>query len=543
MVSGMVVAPQPEAVEAGVEILMQGGNAVDAVIAGGLVQGAVDHQMCGIAGFGSLLVHRPQDGSVESIDFHGRCPAAVRPDMWEHLLRGETRDGFGFVLEGGVNNIGYQSVTTPGALAAYHLAVERHGTRALADLLQPAIDYAENGFKVRPRTHSYWTTGEDQGRVKCVDQLAFSATGRKMYFTADGEVVPQGTVIRNPDLAATLRTVAEEGIDVFYEGRIARRIDEDMRAHGGLVTADDLGAYRPDILKPLEGSYRGFRFVTNNPPGGGVMLIEMLNILEEFDLKAMGHNSPDYIRVVSEAMKRATIDKDNRVADPKFVDVPLALLTSKDYGRKLARAIRAGEVASVERFEKKPQDTTQIVAVDRDGLCATMTHSLGSPSGVITDGLGFMYNGCMSVFDPRPGRTGSLAAGKARFSGIAPTIMYRDGRPWLVIGAHGGTQIPMSLLQTILNIVDFNMTMQEAVSAPRFSATSNIIDVLNRIPRYVTREVEKMGYRVERSHLSYGFGTPHGIMIEDGVLKGGTDPSRDGMALAVPEVAPARGAS
>lgn len=265
------------------------------------------------------------------------------------------------------------------------------------------------------------------------------------------------------------------------------------------------------------------------------MLVQMLNMLENFDLEALGHNSAAYLRVVGEAMKRATIDKDRLIGDPAFVDVPIGHLSSKEYAKSMASEITAGVVAHVPRlnsgFESK--DTTHVSVVDRDGNCVTMTHSLGMPSGVITDGLGFLYNGCMGVFDPRPGRTGSIEPGKSRFTSVCPSIIFRDGRPRLVIGAPGATQIAMGVLQATLNVLDFGMTMTEAVSAPRFSATGNVIDVSNRITYRTTRQLEAEGYEVIRSPYTFGFAAVHGIRIEGERLDGGADPGHDGIAIAV----------
>jgi len=340
--------------------------------------------------------------------------------------------------------------------------------------------------------------------------------------------------VANPDLARTLRRIAEDGAAIFYSGAIAETIAEDMARNGGLLGFDDLRNYRTTRCDPLRGSYRGLEIATSQPPGGGVMLLEMLNMLECFDLAALGHNTPDYIRIVAEAMKRATADKDRFVGDPAFVEVPLGRLLDKGYARDMAASIRAGEKAAVERLGGgEAKNTTHISVIDEDGNAVSMTHSLGMPSGVITEGLGFMYNGCMGVFDPRPGRAGSLAPGKSRFSSICPSIVFRDGKPFLVIGAPGGTQIAMGVLQAILNIVDFSMSISEAVAAPRFSATSDLIDVSNRIPASATRALEAQGYGIVRSYLSYAFAAVHGIKIEDGRWSGGADPSHDGMALAV----------
>jgi gamma-glutamyltranspeptidase/glutathione hydrolase len=261
----------------------------------------------------------------------------------------------------------------------------------------------------------------------------------------------------------------------------------------------------------------------------------MLNILENFDLGTLGHNSAEYIQVVSEAMKFATIDKDTRIGDPNFMNIPVQSLTSKAYASELAAIIGRGEKAHVERFDpaQESKDTTHVCVIDAAGNAVSLTHSLGMPSGAISDGLGFMYNGCMGVFDPRPGRAGSIAPGKSRFSAVSPTIVFKDDNPFIVIGAPGGTFITMGVLQAILNVIDFGMSMSDAVAAPRFSANSDVIDVSNRIPRFVTDEIEKMGYPIARSHLSYAFAGVHAIKIEDGVWSGGADPGRDGMALTV----------
>ncbi|MEO1193348.1 MAG: gamma-glutamyltransferase [Pseudomonadota bacterium] len=533
----MISTPQPEASETGVEILRRGGNAVDAAIATALVQGVVDPQMCGIAGFGSLHIYMPGKGFHGLIDFHGKTPAAATPEMWEDLIEGETRDGFGFILKGRVNDAGYQSITVPGSLKAYFEAQTTHGVMDWADVVQPAIDEAEAGVVIRPHVHYFWTVEEGMGRVMTTERLAMTPTGRRIYFHPDGSLKRPGERLDNPDMARTLRLIAKEGAKVFYEGEIAEAIDADMKANGGLLSAEDLKTYTTTHTEPLRGEFRGYEITSNQPPGGGIMLIEMLQILEAFDLKALGHNSADYLRIVSEAMKRATSDKDSCVGDPAFYDVPIERLTDPAYAAELAAAIKAGEVAHVERHGgsfAESKNTTQISIADADGNLVSMTHSLGMPSGVITEGLGFMYNGCMGVFDPRPGRAGSIAPGKARFSSICPSIIFKEGEPRLVIGAPGGTQIAMGVLQATLNVLEFGMGMQDAVSAPRFSATSNLIDVSNRIPRYTTRALEAQGYGIARSHESFGFAAVHGLLRhEGGTWSGGADPGHDGMPLGV----------
>lgn len=537
MTHGMVTAPQPEAVEAGAECLQAGGNAVDAAIAAALVQTVVDPQMCGIAGFGTFHVYMPNRGVHTTLDFHGRSPLAVRADMWAPLVLHEAEDGWGFILKGRVNELGYGAITTPRTLAAIDVALRRFGTRPLADLLQPAIAYAEEGFQVRPHMSAFWNAPPMLGREANITMLTTLPATRSIYVKPDGQVLQVGDVLRNADMGRTLRRIARHGVQDFYSGEIAREIVADMQANGGLIAQADLDNCGPEENAPLWGRYRGYDIATNNPPGGGIMLIEMLNILEHFDLQTIGHNSPEYIRIVAEAMKIATADKDAHVGDPRFVDVPTAELTSKAYAARRAEEIKQGAQAHVPRFNAggvESRHTTQICVVDEHGTCVTMTHTLGQPSGVVTEGLGFMYNGAMAVFDPRPGRAGSLAPGKARFSALSPTIVFRDGKPCLVLGAPGATYITMGNLQVMLNVIDFGMDAQLAISAPRFSATSDTIEVSNRILRSAERDLGTRGYTVRRYPQAFHFAWVHAIRIApDGRLDGGADPATDGMAMAV----------
>ena len=532
----MIVAPQPEAAEAGADILRAGGNAVDAAMACALVQGVVDPFMCGIAGFGSCAIAMPGAGFHGYIDFHAPAPLGVRPDMWADRIESEARDGYGFILRGRVNDIGYQSIGAPASLRAYRDAHREHGRLPWEQIVEPAIAWAESGWTVRPHVAYWWHEPEQMGRASGAERLAFTPASRALYCRPDGTPKQVGDHVVNRDLGQTLRLIAKHGDEVFYEGEIAQAIVEDMRRHDGLLGAADLREWKTVRNTPLWGTYRGYRVSSNQPPGGGVMLIEMLNILERFALGTLEHNSAEYIRVVAEAMKRSTVDKDCHVGDPRFIDVPVDRLTSKDYAAGLAEEIRLGKKAEVPRFNaggSPSRDTTHVSVIDGEGNCVAMTHSLGMPSGVVTEGLGFMYNGCMGVFDPRPGRAGSLAPGKARFSSVVPSIVFEGERPHMVIGAPGATQIAMGVLQVLLNAIDFDMTMVEAVSAPRFSATSNAIDVSNRIPRGVERELTAQGYEVVRSPRTYGFASVHALRVHPDGLDGGADPGHDGVVLAV----------
>ncbi len=536
MTHGMISAPQPEAVEAGLDTFRAGGNAIDAAIACALVQTVVDPQMCGVAGFGNMQVYLPSQRVHTTLDFHGRSPLATKPDMWENMIEHEALDGWGFILKDRVNEFGYKSITTPRSLAAFDEALCRWGTIDLARLLEPAIAWCEDGVMVRPHMSQYWNLPPVKGRDANISMVTKLPATRDIYCREDGKLHEVGEILRNPDMGWTLRRIADQGIAEFYEGDIASMILADMEANDGLIVQDDLSTCRPEENPVLEGMYRGHRITTNQPPGGGLMLIEMLNILENFDLAAVGHNSSEYVRIVAEAMKIATIDKDTKIGDPKFCDIPIEELTSKAYAAEIADRIQHGAKADVPRVNNGGQEskhTTQVTVVDEHGNCVTMTHTLGQPSGVVTDGLGFMYNGGMAVFDPRPGRSGSLAPGKARFTALSPTIVFDNDEPFLVLGAPGATYITMGNLQVILNVIDFGMTAQEAIIAPRIAATSNFVELSNRILRTVERDLCAMGYPVIRQPYPYTSAWVHAIRIVDGRWDGGADPATDGMAMAV----------
>lgn len=529
----MVVCPQPEAAESGIDILRAGGNAVDAAVATALAQTVVDPLMCGIAGFGTAAVYLPGAGVHEYFDFHSPAPLAAREDMWEDLLEGETPDGFGFILKGRVNDIGPQSIATPATLKGLEAMHQAHGRLPWQQVVEPAIRWAQDGFFVRPGMHAFWIDEPTSGRVGNLERLQYSEEGRALYCRPDGRPKAIGTPLRNEGMARVLGQIAEEGSHPFYQGDLAREMVAHLQSLGALVTLDDLARYEVRRNAPLVGSYRDRTVTTNQPPGGGAMLLEMLGILENFDLGAMEHNSPEYLRIVCEAMKKATSDKDRHIGDPHFFDVPLDQLLSKDMAREAAAQIRAGQRFSVERVNPGapvPRDTTHLAVVDGDGNCVSLTHSLAMPSGVITPGMGFLYNGCMGVFDPRPGRAGSIQPGKSRFTSSCPTITFKDGQLDVVLGAPGGTQIAMGVLQALLNVIDHGMEMQAAVSAPRFSSTSNAIDVCNRIPRHTTRALEAQGYKVNRNPYNYTIAWVHGVQVQADGLHGGADPGRDGVA-------------
>ncbi len=529
----MIVAPQPDAVEAGVSVLAQGGSAIDAVLACALMQGVVDPMMCGVGGLGVLQVHDTRSGKTEVIDGLSTVPAAATPAMWDSIFEGECKDGYGYVLRGAVNELGHGAVTTPGILRVFEAAHASYGRLPWADLFGPAIERARDGWAVRPHVSLMFTSDERAyGRCMMAEKLAYTAEGRALYMEGDAPK-PVGRIVRNPALAATLERLAAKGAEDFYTGELAHHMVEDMRNHGGLLTLEDLAGFRIRRLAPLTVTYRGHTVALPAPPAGGIVVAEMLRILESFDLVAMGHNSPDYIRTVAEAMKIAGRDKERHIGDPDDTPPPIEWLLSDGYAAECAGAISRGEKASLDRVTSDSKNTTTISCWDQDGLVVSLTHTLGVASGVIPPGTGFMLNGAMNWYDPRPDRPSSVGPGKRRFSSMSPTLVFADGQPAVSLGAPGGAWIGVAVLQGLLNLLDWGMGIQDAVMAPRFSATTNAIDISNRIPRTVEAALREAGYEVRRSPLSFPFAALHGITRWDGVLEGGADPQRDGYAAGI----------
>ncbi|MDN5788194.1 MAG: gamma-glutamyltransferase [Pseudorhodobacter sp.] len=509
---------------------------MDAALACAFVQGVVDPQMSGIGGFGSLHVYMPQKGVHEVLEFYARAPLSATPGMWSDKVLGESRDGFGYILENNISDIGYQSICTPGSLKGYETALRDYGTFDWADLIAPAIQYAREGFMVRDHMHWYWAKDQsNDGFANTLDKLRYSATGRRVYFHDDGRLRDVGDILRNPDMGNTLERIARSGgSDIFYHGELAEEIADDFAANGGLIGREDLAQYELSRAKPLWGEYRGHKIASSPAPGSGFSLIGLLQMLEHFDLGKMDHSSTDHVRLLFEAMKRMTIDKDSNMGDPQYVEVPVDHLVSKEHATEHATSIRAGERADVKRFDVSQRDTTHISVVDSMGNAVAMTHTLGSPSGAITDGLGFMYNGTMSRFNPFPGHPGSIAPGKRRPSSAAPTIVFKGDKPVIVIGAPGGSYIAPAVAQGIMNMIDFEMPVLEAVAAPRIVGVSNKIDICNRIRRSVEAELKEEGYGVVRTPQTFAFAALHAISIDaSGVSRGAADPGRDGLSLSV----------
>jgi gamma-glutamyltranspeptidase / glutathione hydrolase len=533
---GMIVAPQPLAVEEGAKVLQAGGNAIDAAVAAALVQGVVSPQMCGIGGYILLTLRLAGQRQTIALDAPALAGSRVTAEMWQDLVIRANPRGWGYFLRGKVNEIGYHSICIPGAVKGLSTMLERWGTMTWKDATLPARRIAEGGFTVDSYLAAGWREGDDAPETTTLlGTIKANPEASRVYLRLDGTPPAAGDLLRNPDYADSLAWLAGAGPDDFYRGRLADTMAADLAANDSYVTREDLATYRLRDVAPVTGTYRGYTVASSPAPHGGPTLVAILNVLEGYDLAALGHNSPEYIRLVAMAMKAAFADRNPYLGDPYFADVPLEWMTSKERAAEWRGHIDRNEDIRVSFTPTEPPDTTHVCVVDGQGNCVALTHSLGMSSGVITPGLGFMYNNSMVNFHPLPGHRNSIAPGKSRTTGMTPTIVYRDGRPVLVIGAPGATRIITSVLQVIVNVLDFGMSISDAVAAPRFDCQVGPIRTQARIPEYVCAEVRRY-HPIERMPESHGgHGLVHAIAIDpaSGRLTGAADSGAGGMALLV----------
>ena len=534
---GMIVAPQPPAVEAGAKVLMEGGNAFDAALACAAVQFLVDPHSCGVGGYILLTCRTAGSTRCEPIlDAPALAGSLTTPDMWEDRVIGPNPSGWGFFLTDRVNEDGFLSVCTPGTMRGLAAMHRKWGSKPWADLLEPGIQIAEEGWPVGTTMAHRWKEKPQffEGSSLFM-KLHASPEAERIYLKPDGTPYDAGEILRNPDYGRTLRRLADQGAEDFHVGELAREMTTDLAARGSFVTAEDFAAYAVREPSASTSTYRGYSVETAQSPHGGPTMLAILNILEGYDLAALGHNTPQYIHLVGMAMKAAFADRNRRLGDPDFVEVPEAWMTSKERAAEWRQVIDAGEAIDVARVQPGSKDTTHVSVVDQWGNCVALTHSLGSSSGAITPGLGFMYNNSMINFHPFAGHPNSIAPRKGRTTGMAPTIVSKDGKPVLVLGAPGATRILTSVLQVILNRLDFGMSITDAVLAPRFDCQGDNIACHSRIPEYVCAEVRRRHPISRMPQAHGGLALVHAIAIDEetGRLTGAADTGSDGMALLV----------
>lgn len=529
---GMVVAQERQAAEAGAQVLREGGTAVDAAVATAFAL-AVTHPIAGNLGGGGFLLHRRADGRAEVLDFRETAPALAHPRMW--LEEGR--------YDAALHHDSLRAVGIPGTVAGLHRAWQRHGRLTWARLLAPAIRLAEEGFPVSP------TLAESLAAFL----PDFRAHGPTLaQFSKGGEALHAGDLLRQPDLARTLRRLAAEGPRDFYRGETARLLLALMASEGGLITARDLAAYRPVLRKPLRGSFRGHEVLTVPPPsGGGMVLLSLLNQVEGDDLAALPE--PERLHLMAEAMRRAFADRARWVGDPAFNPaMPVARLVSKPYGSALRRSIDPfrASVSAPDRmtFLRESEQTTHLSVVDRFGNAVSLTYTLEDHYGVkrVVPGAGFLLNNELGDFNAGPGLTDATGLigtepnlaqpGKRPLSSMCPAILCRGGRVVLVTGSPGGRTIPNTVFQTVLQAVAFGRDAQAAVDAPRIHHAwlPDRLDLeAGRFAEETRKALEAKGHRLgERART----GVAQVIRRRsDGRFEGGADTLRWAESAAVGE--------
>ena len=534
---GMIVAPQPMAVEEGAKVLAAGGNAFDAAVTAAAVQGVIDPHSCGLGGYLVMTSHRAGQTSLAPIiDAPAIAGSLVKPDMWQDAILCANPAGWGYFLKGKVNDNGYRSICVPGMVRGLAEIQRRFCTSSWSELLQPAARIADEGWPVSAGKAASWkepASAPEDSSLR--EKLHTTAETKRVWLKPDGSTYEAGEKFRHPDYARTLRRLAERGADDFYSGELAREIAADLQKNGAWITAADLAGYKTREAAPTVINYRGNQIVSNQSPHGGPTLAQILKILEADDLRQLGHNSARYILRVSLAMKAAFADRNQALGDPDFVPDAVQWMLSPDRIAHWRAIIESGKPIDVARGAVESKNTTQVTVTDRWGNWVSLTHSLGASSGVITPGLGFMYNNSMINFDPLPGGPNGIAPHKGRSTGMAPTIVYRDGKPVLALGAPGASRIITAVLQVMLNVLDFGMSISDAVLAPRFDCQADTIRCQARIPEMVCAEVRKQ-HAIERAPISHGgFALVHAIACDsqNHSLSGAADTGGEGMALLV----------
>ena len=533
--NGLVTSSSRIASEVGVDILRQGGNAVDAAIATAFAM-AVTWPTAGNIGGGGFMIYHGADGEATAFDFREKAPLASTRTMYLND-DGSVRDNS--------NHDGILAVGVPGTVAGLELAHQRFGSMEWAALVQPAIELARDGIPISWHLHDSFKRQKHQW-----DLYPSSA---KIFLKADGSFYEPGDTWQQPDLADTLTRIRDNGKDGFYKGKTADLVHEFMAANDGIITRDDLAEYQAKEREPIRGNYRGYEIVSMPPPSsGGVVLVQMLNILEGFDLKEIGHNSALYLHLLTEAMRRAYADRANFLGDPDFnEDMPIATMTSKEHAASQRETImlHAKSESDPARFAAiyESEETTHFSVADGDGNMVSLTYTLehGYGSKIVVEGAGFLLNNEMGDFNAQPGVTNTdgtigtlpnqIRPEQRMLSSMTPTVVAKDGIPVMATGTPGGRTIINTTMQTILNVVDHDMNVARAISAPRIHhqwlPDSTRMEA-DRISVDTIRLYEQRGHVIRPTR---GIGSAMAIYRdpETGILHGAADPrAEDGGAVA-----------
>lgn len=521
-VNGVVSTGKYEATKIGVDIIKQGGNAIDAAVAAGFALGICEPQSSGIGGGGFMVIRFAKTGETKFIDFREIAPKNATPDMWK-----EDKDGN---VIGNEKVVGGKSIGVPGEVKGMLYALEKYGTMSREKVMQPAIDLAENGYKV-----SAVLNRDMKNSFERIEQYPETA---EIYLDG-GLPFEVGSTLKNPDLANTLRKIMRTGEKAFYEGEIAEAIVKSAQAAGGPLTMEDMQNYNIRVSDPLVGYYRGYEIITSAPPSsGGAHIIQILNILENYDMKNIKPGSAEYYHLFSEAIKMAFADRAKFCGDTEFVDVPVDGIISKNYAKELVKKLdmkKSKDYLAGNPWKwNESKDTTHYSIVDKEGNIVAVTKTVNDvfASGVVAEGTGILLNDEMDDFDTGYGKANSVEPGKKPLSSMSPTIVLKDGKPVMSLGAPGSTRIITGVAQVISLVLDYGMDIQEAINFPRIHDDYQELVYETRIDPAVIAKLKTMGHTMVEEGEWFEYPCVQGVtMGEDGKLRGGADPRRDGKAL------------
>jgi len=539
---GVVASAHPLASAAGLQILQEGGNAIDAAVATSFAISVLRPQSTGIGGGGFALLYKKMEGKVHALDFRERAPLKASENMYVNKDGSIKNFSYKKQVVGPAPNDGHLAVGVPGLVAGLVHMHKNHGSLALSKVMEPAIALAENGFEVYPSLSKSIQEKENL--------LRNFAQSRKIFLPHDKVPLP-GQILVQSELAHTLRLIASQGQDIFYRGAIADSLVQEMKKGGGLISYKDLSSYKVIEHEPIEGTYRSYKLVGMPPPSsGGTLIFEILNMLSSDDMGTLKHNSVSYVHLLSEAMRRAFADR-TLLGDPKFVKVPTKGLLSKDYalqlrhGIDLQKASPSSTISAGKAFAYESPSTTHLSVVDQWGNAVSTTQTINDTFGSGVTVAGMVLNNEMDDFSSKPGVpnvyglvgtfANAIAPGKTMLSSMSPTLIFNsDNELQYVLGSPGGPRIITATLQTILNLIDFKFPLDEAVQSYRIHhqwLPDQISMEANALPEDVIKELEKMGHTVKVP--SWYFGDVQAIgRLQNGNWIGVSDRRSDGQAKA-----------
>ena len=528
--NGVVAAAHPLAAQAGVEILKKGGNAFDAAIATSFMLNVVEPNASGMGGGGFALIYVAKEKKTYMIDYREMAPAKAKPDMYKLDAKGKILND--------ASVTGYYSSGVPGQLRGMELLHQKFATMKWSDLVQPAIKQSEAGLPVSKNLNGILM--DELGRL---DKYSPSMDWFKRVYFKNGLPVQPGDVVMNTELTESLKQVAAGGADVFYQGEIADKIAAFYAKNAdGWISKADLANYQAKLREPVTANYRGYTLVTTPPPSsGGLTLANMLNIMEGFGVKEMGRNSVDFHHSFLEAQKLAYADRGRYMADSDFINVPMQGLSDKFYAdqrRQLIDPVKANpgyQPGDPGKYESG--STTSFSVIDKEGNMITVTQTINFffGSGVVVDGTGIIMNDEMDDFvTTNPKHANAPAPGKRPLSSMTPTIVLKDGKPFMTLGSPGGPRIITTVAQIIMNVIDFDMDLQSAITDARmFCPNASVAQMEKPLAEAIAKGLEARGHKLNlRPELSLFFGGAQGVMIlPDGSLHGAGDSRRLGKAF------------